>query len=145
MENILPVKKFKTERGSMSVVGLLLHEGRRARPSAMLTGKISSMQSHSGFRLQHCIGGERVPLVHLSSVVAANGECPRHWQNFFHQPWGGQRPRAILKQILGLGGPGGGRAQAETIDALRALLAEDRSCSRAQRPQAGHGDGSANR
>ena len=86
MENTLPVKCSK--RGDAASVPLTPAACRPVRPppSAMLTGKVSSMQTHSGFRLQHCIGGERVPLDRLLSVVAAHAECLRHWQSFFHQP-----------------------------------------------------------
>ena len=79
-------KMFKTGCRSIHVTHTCCMQASAPAPSAMLTGKVSSMQTHSGFRLQHCIGGERVPLDRLLSVVAAHAECLRHWQSFFHQP-----------------------------------------------------------
>ena len=66
MENTLPVKCSK--RGGAASVSLTPAACRPVRPPPL------------------CIGGERVPLDRLLSVVAAHAECLRHWQSFFHQP-----------------------------------------------------------
>ena len=86
MEKTLPVKCYNQiepeeasrTRGACRTL--------RPPPSAMLTGKISSMQGHCGARLQHCTEGERVSCVPRLSVVAVHADSPWHWQKFFHQP-----------------------------------------------------------